>query len=190
MDFKQKQRAVIKFLLSEGCEDGDIVLRLQNTYSRDAYCRALVFRWMNEIRRGNDRLRNERRPGRTHRYETDAALRSILRDDPNASLRTIAGTLSTSPETVRTHMLRIGYTQKSLRWIAHALTSELKQVRFDLCLQLPPKLRAHAHDNWRHLVTGMRVGFITNMFGTRYGPHGTRTCLRWRTGPLPPRKLC
>jgi hypothetical protein len=43
---------------------------------------------------------------------------------------------------------------KSLRWIPHALTSELRQVRFDLCLQLLPKLRVHAYDNWRHLVTG------------------------------------
>jgi hypothetical protein len=40
-----------------------------------------------------------------------------------------------------------------LRWISHALTSELKQVRFDLCLQLLPTVRAHMHDNWRHLVT-------------------------------------
>jgi hypothetical protein len=30
MDVKQKQRAVIEFLLLEGCEGDDIVLRLQN----------------------------------------------------------------------------------------------------------------------------------------------------------------
>jgi hypothetical protein len=53
-------------------------------------------------------------------------------------------------------MSRIGYTLKSLWWIPHALASELKQVRFDLCLQLPPKLSAHAHDNWRHLVRGAK----------------------------------
>jgi hypothetical protein len=50
-------------------------------------------------------------------------------------------------------MWRIDYILKSLRWIPHALTSELKQIRFDLYLQLPAKLRAHAHDGWRHLVT-------------------------------------
>jgi hypothetical protein len=109
---------------------------------------------MNEIRRGNEVLRNERRPGIPDRYETDAALRSVLRDDPNASLRTIADTLSISPEMVRAHMSGIGYTVKSLRWIPHALTSELKQIRFNLCLKLLPKLHACAHDNWRHLVTG------------------------------------
>jgi hypothetical protein len=84
----------------------------------------------------------------------DAARRSVLRDDPNASLRTIADTLSISLETVRTHMSRIGDTLKSLRWVPHDLTSELKQVRFDFCLQLLPTLRAHAHNNWWHLVTG------------------------------------
>jgi hypothetical protein len=34
------------------------------------------------------------------------------------------------------------------------MTRELKQSRFDLCLQLLPKLRAHAHDNWRCLIAG------------------------------------
>jgi histone-lysine N-methyltransferase SETMAR len=48
----------------------------------------------------------------------------------------------------------MGYTLKSLRWISHALTSELKQIRFDLCLQLPPKLCAQVHDDCRHLVMG------------------------------------
>jgi hypothetical protein len=109
---------------------------------------------MNEIRRGDEELQNEGHPGRPCRYETDAALRSVLRDEPNASLRTIANTLPISPEPVRAHMSRIRDMLKSLRWIPYALTSELKQVHFDLCLQLLPKFRTHAHDNWRHLVTG------------------------------------
>jgi hypothetical protein len=108
---------------------------------------------MNEIRRGSEELRNEGRPGRLCRSETDAALRSILRHDPNGSLRTIADTLSISPETVCTHISQIDDTLKSFRWIAHALASELKQVRLDLFLQLLPKPRAHADDNWRHPVT-------------------------------------
>jgi hypothetical protein len=150
----QKQRTLIELFLFEERECDDIVLRLQNADGRDTYCRVSVFRWMNEICRSNKELRNEGRPGGPYRYETDSALRSILRNDPNASLRTIADTLPISPETVRTHMSRIGYALKLLWWIPHALTSELKQVCFDLCLQLLPKFRAHAHDNWQHLVTG------------------------------------
>jgi histone-lysine N-methyltransferase SETMAR len=154
MDVKDKQRTVIEFLLLEGCSGDEITIRLKRVYGSAAYCRASVFRWINEVRRGNEELRNEGRPGRPYRYETDAAIRSILREDPNASLRMIAETLSISPETVRAHMSRIGYVLKSLRWIPHALTSELKQVRLTMCLQLLPKLRAHAHNNWRYLVTG------------------------------------
>jgi hypothetical protein len=37
---------------------------------------------------------------------------------------------------------------------------------------------------------GMRVGFITNMFGTGCGSHGMRIGLEWRTGPLSAWKLC
>jgi hypothetical protein len=93
MDVKQKQRAIIEFLLLEEREDDDTVLRLQNVYGRNAYCRGSVFRCMNETRRGNEELRNEGRSGRPDRYETNVSLRSILRDDLNASLRTRAETL-------------------------------------------------------------------------------------------------
>jgi hypothetical protein len=103
--------------------------------------------------RGNKELRNEGRPGRPYRYETDAALRLILRDDPKASLLPIANTLSISPETVHTHMSLIGYTLKSFWCLPHALTNELKQIFFDLCSQLLPELRSHVHDDWRYLVT-------------------------------------
>jgi hypothetical protein len=133
---------------------------------------------MNEIRHANEELRNEGRPESPDRYETDAALRLVLRDDPNASFRTILDTLPISPETVGTHMSRIGDPLESFRRIPHALTKDLKQVRFDLCLQLLPKLRAHAHDDWRYLVMGVKIGFITNIFGTRYGPYGMRTRLK------------
>jgi hypothetical protein len=123
-------------------------------YGRDASRRASVFRWTNGIHRDSEELQNAGRSGRPYRYETDAAFRSIPRDDPNASLRTIAETLLISPETVCIHPSRIGDTLQSLRWIPHALTSELKQIRFDLYSQLLPKFRAHTHDNWRRLVTG------------------------------------
>jgi hypothetical protein len=161
MDTKQKRRAVIEFLLSEVCEGDDIVLRLQHGYGRDAYYQTSVFRWMTERRPGNEELRNEGRPRRPHYYETDAALRSVVRDDPNASLRTIADMLSVSSETICIHMSRIGHALNSLRWIPHPLTSELKQICFDLSLELLPKLRAHAHahDNWRHLGTGDQSWF-------------------------------
>jgi hypothetical protein len=39
---------------------------------------------MNEIRRGNKEFRNKGRPSRPWYYETDAALRSILRDGLHA----------------------------------------------------------------------------------------------------------
>jgi hypothetical protein len=56
MDVKQKQRPVIEFLLLEGWEGDEIMLRLSNADGKDASCRALVFRWMNVIRRGSENL--------------------------------------------------------------------------------------------------------------------------------------
>jgi hypothetical protein len=128
-------------------------------------------RWINEVRNGNEEFRNEGRPGRPYRYETGAAIRSILQEDPNAFLRTIAETLSISPEMVRTHVSRIGYTLKTLRWIPHMLTSELKQVRLTMYLQLLPKLRTHVHNHWRNLVMEDGSWFYYEYVRVVDGPH-------------------
>jgi DNA-binding NarL/FixJ family response regulator len=138
MDVKQKQGTVIEFLLLEGCAGDEIATRLQNVDGEDTYCRASVLRWILEIQRGNEELGNEGRPGRPCRHEVDATIRSILQGKPSASLRTIAETLAISPETVRTHMTRIGYPLKALCWIAHTLTSELKHTGVTMCMQLLP----------------------------------------------------
>jgi hypothetical protein len=74
-------------------------------------------------------------------------------------LGTIAENLSISPETVRTHMSRIGYTLKLLCWIPHALTCALNHVHLLTYLHLLPKLGASAHDDCLHLVTGEESWF-------------------------------
>jgi hypothetical protein len=125
MNVEAKQRAVIEFLLLERYAGEEIAIRLRNVCGLAACCHALVLRWISEIRRGNEELRNEGRPGRPYRHETNAAIQSILQEDPNPSLRTIAETLSILPETVRIQMSRIGHTLKTLRWIPHALACEV-----------------------------------------------------------------
>jgi hypothetical protein len=154
MDVKDKQRSVIEFLLLEVCAGEEIVIRLRNVYGSDTCCRASIFIWISEVRRSNEEFRNGGRLGRTNQHEIDAGIRSIPQKNSNTSLRTIAEILSISPETVPTHMSRIGHTLKTLPWIPRALTYELKQVCSPMCPQLLPKLRAHAHDNWWLLVTG------------------------------------
>jgi hypothetical protein len=75
MDVKEKPHAVIEFLLLEGCTGNGIFMRLQNVFGPDAYSRSSVFHWIQEVRRGNEELRNEGRPGRPTRHEADASIR-------------------------------------------------------------------------------------------------------------------
>jgi hypothetical protein len=93
MTVEYKERAVISFLLLEGRAGEEIVMRLQIVYSSAAYCCPLIFRWIGEVHRGMKEPPNKGRPGRPDRYETDAAIRSILQEDSNASLRAVAETL-------------------------------------------------------------------------------------------------
>jgi hypothetical protein len=62
MDAKDNQRTVIQFLLFEGRAGQEIMIRIRNVYGSAADCHASVFRWISEIRRGNEELRNERPP--------------------------------------------------------------------------------------------------------------------------------
>jgi hypothetical protein len=123
MAVKAKQEAVIEFFLFEGCVSEEVVVHLRNVHGSAAHCQTSVFRRISKVRHGKEELRSE---GPSGRHETDPAIRPVLHEDPNPLLRTIAETLSISPETVRTHMSWIGHTLKTLRWIPHALTSELK----------------------------------------------------------------
>jgi transposase len=122
MDVKDKQQAVIEFLMLEGCSEEEIVTRLQNVSGSAAYCHASVFKWINEVCSDNEELRNKGRPGRLYRHETDAAIRSILQEGLNVSLRTIAESLLISRETVRTH---IGGSKNRDRGAPHSCQSVL-----------------------------------------------------------------
>jgi hypothetical protein len=164
---KDRQRSVIEFRVIERCAGEEIMICLRNVYGSSACCRASIFRGISELCRGNEELRKEGRPGKRHRQETHAAIRSILQDDPNASLRAIAETLSISPDTIRTHVRRMGYTLTNLHWIAHALIYELKQVHLTMCVQLLPKARAHADDNSLHLVMGDKSLFYDDYIRDR-----------------------
>jgi hypothetical protein len=53
---QRKPSAAIEFPLLEGRTGEEIVIRLRNVYSLAADCRALVFRWIGEGRRGNKEL--------------------------------------------------------------------------------------------------------------------------------------
>jgi hypothetical protein len=82
MEVKNKQQAVIEFLLLEWCAGHKTVRRLRNVCDSAAYCCASVFRRIGEVRSGNEELRNERHSGRFYRCETDAAIRSISQRRP------------------------------------------------------------------------------------------------------------
>jgi hypothetical protein len=56
MDVKDKKRAVIECFLFKGGAGEKIVIRLRNMYGSEAYCRGSVFRWISEVRRGNDKI--------------------------------------------------------------------------------------------------------------------------------------
>jgi hypothetical protein len=78
--FPARERTIIEFLLLEGRPGDEIAQRLHDVYGQDAcfHCRASAFRWIPEVCRGNEELRNKGHPGRPVRHLVDAAIRPIL----------------------------------------------------------------------------------------------------------------
>jgi hypothetical protein len=62
MDVKDKQPAVIEFMLLEGCNGEEIAIHLRNVHIPAGYCFVSVFKWISDIRGGNERLRNKCAP--------------------------------------------------------------------------------------------------------------------------------
>jgi hypothetical protein len=56
MDVKDKQPAIIEFLLLKRCARGEIVIHLRKMSDSTTYCGASVFRWISEISDGNEEL--------------------------------------------------------------------------------------------------------------------------------------
>jgi hypothetical protein len=115
-------------------------------------------------------------------------IRSILQEDLKASLNTFAETLSLSRETIRTQMLRMGYTLKTLRWIPYVLTCELKQVRLIARFSyFPSAARTRAIID-SISSRGAKAGFATSMFEIEYGQHGVNPRLKSKIEPLLPQR--
>jgi hypothetical protein len=132
---------VTEFLLLEGRPGDEIAIRLHNISEEAADSRATAFRWITTICRGNPELQSDKPPERPSRYETDEDICDILRDNPFASLRTIAEMLGICPETVRLHLLRIGYVLKALHWVPYILTEDLTFIDLKMCQTMLAALR-------------------------------------------------
>jgi hypothetical protein len=65
MDTRQKQPAVIEFLLLEKRPDDEIAIRLRNKYEGVAGSRATVSRWISKIRSGHPELQSDKPPGKS-----------------------------------------------------------------------------------------------------------------------------
>jgi hypothetical protein len=63
--------------------------------------------------------------------------------------------LGISPETVRLHLLRIGYTLTALHWVSHILMDDLKPIRVEMRQKMLAALQGQGaqpmaeHCDWR-----------------------------------------
>jgi hypothetical protein len=116
------------------------------------------------------------------------AILSILQEDLKAQLNTLAETLSLSRETIRTQMSQMGYTLKTLRWIPHALTCELKHVLLTMwfsCFRSTARTRAIIDGISSR---GRKADFAMSMFEIEYGQHAVNRRLKSKTEPLRPER--
>jgi hypothetical protein len=114
----------------------EIATELSNTSGLDADAPPSIKYWLHQIKLGRTDHLTQHVGGRPPLDSIKAEIISILRQFPFSSVRTIAGSLNIPASIISIHLVeKIGLKNLLLRWVPHALTSELRQKRVELAGQ-------------------------------------------------------
>jgi hypothetical protein len=147
------QRHIIKSLRIKGLRLGEIAKEFSSAYGVDAYTPPSAKYWLHQIKRGRTDLRTPHAHGRPPVDDIDAEILSLLRKYPFSSVRAIADSLEI-PASIIYLVEKIGLKIFLLRWVPHALTSELRQKSVELSSQLLQVLESRQRVGFRDIVAG------------------------------------
>jgi len=143
---KEKQRSVIRFLLSEGVKPIEIRRRMEVQYSDACLSLQQVYEWSRNFLNGVSSVTDSPRPGHAHRVVTPeaiAAVEAIVKENRRVTVHEIAAHLDMSHGSAH-HIVHdlLQYHKMSARWVPCQLTADLKERRVDACQELLKRFEA------------------------------------------------
>ena len=143
MEVRLKQRAVIEFLVAEGCEPKEIHARLKNVYGDETIDISNVRRWVvnaKKVNSGSLKISDLSRSGRPKTAVTDGNVQKIddlIHENRRITQHKIARIVGISKERVN-HIIsnELEYRKICARWVPRMLTDEMKKKRLDMCKEI------------------------------------------------------
>jgi len=178
---KEKQRSVIRFLLSEAVKTIEIHRRMEVQYGDACLSLQQVYEWSRKFLNGVSSVTDSPRPGQAHRVVTPeaiAAVEAILKENRRVTVHEIAAHLDKSHGSAH-HIVHdvLQVHRVSARWVPPQLTAELKIRRVDVSQELLKPFEAEGDGLLGRNVTGDE---------TWVHYHQPETKKRARNGAIPP----
>ena len=144
LDVRQKQRAVIEFLVSEGEPPKQIFERLVNVYGDASLAYSTVKKWVSRIKHEEDdpslsSLQDRPRSGRPSSAVNPGnndKVEKLIRDDLRITIDDIAERVGVSHGSAVNIVNELGFAKVCARWVPRQLLDFHKQARFEACSEL------------------------------------------------------
>ena len=144
LDVRQKQRAVIEFLVSEGEPPKQIFERLVNVYGDASLAYSTVKKWVSRIKHEEDdpslsSLQDRQRSGRPSSAVNPGnndKVEKLIRDDRRITIDDIAERVGVSHGSAVNIVNELGFAKVCARWVPRQLLDFHKQARFEACSEL------------------------------------------------------
>jgi len=129
---KEEQRAVIRFLCSEGVPGAEIHRRLSTQYGDSALPRRSVYEWIEKFKSGQTNVTHEEGAGRPSTSTTDEKIqqaREMVLANRRVAIDDVACSLQISHGSAYQIIHdELGFHKISARWVPRELTAEHKRT--------------------------------------------------------------
>jgi transposase len=157
MDARLKQRAVIEFLIKEGCSAVEIHRRLKDVYGDAVIDVSNVRRWVKKFRDGESEIADKPRSGRSSTSVTDnrrSRIDELIRENRRITIHKIADALQLFYGSVQAMIENLGYHKVCAKWVPRQLTPDLRHIRVEGCQELLIMFEVQKDTFFTNVVTG------------------------------------
>ena len=149
------QNKFIMKMAQEGSKCDEIEISLHEEFGRRAFKKSTIYKHIRETKFNENDDDKKKAIGRPIDERIDPDIMSVIDENPNSSVRDIAGLLRISTSTVWIHLTEsIGMKYALSRWIPHFLSEKNKADRVNLSSELFSVLSNAKRNAWHGIVTG------------------------------------
>lgn len=181
-----EQRAVIRFLSSEGVRPSEIYRRMKAQYGESCLNENRVFKWASSFKDGRTSVEDEPRAGRPKEASTPAKVQAVdklVREDRRLKVGEIAESLDVSIGTVHKILHDdLGYSKVSCRWVPKMLTDENKAKRLEISKKNLERFQREGDSFLDRIVT------CDETWVAHYEPECKQQSMQWKHTASPVKK--